>query len=57
MRRAARSTYVRISARSAAVPFSRSTGRRHARSLVGFFLSLPPPISILLPRSPRYFHL
>lgn len=53
-------TYVRISARSAAVPFSRSTGRRHARSSVSLSLSFFPslPISILLPRrSPRYFHL
>lgn len=37
---APRRTYVRISARSAAVPFSRSTGRRHARSSVSLFLSL-----------------
>lgn len=50
MRRVA---YVRISARSAADPFSRSTGRRHARSSVG---SLSLSISLRLDSSCLVLH-
>jgi len=39
--------YVRLGARSAAVPFSRSTGRRHARSSAGPRLPRLQPLAAL----------